>query len=145
MICSFFGKINKTKTCWLWTAATNGKYGKIGQNKKNMFYAHRFSFIIHNGPIPDRLCVLHKCDNPLCVNPDHLFLGTAQDNVDDKISKGRDLVRENHPMAKLKWREVREIRKLYTNGHLTYTEVAKIYGVSTKSISGIINNKSWKE
>lgn len=145
MICSFFDKINKTKTCWLWTAATNGKYGVIGQNGKNRFYAHRFSFIIHKGEIPDHFCVLHKCDTPLCVNPKHLFVGTHKDNVDDKIKKGRDLVREKHPMAKLTWKEVAEIRNLYSLGSLTQREIAKIYGVTRKNISRITTSKTWQE
>jgi len=79
--------------CWLWTKTTYGRgYGCMFLTKtggpRNM-KAHRFSWELHNGPIPDGLHVLHKCDVRTCVNPDHLFLGTNQDNIDDRVKKGR--------------------------------------------------------
>lgn len=74
--------------CWLWTGAMQHGYGKIRVVMKDV-RAHRASWEIHNGPIPDGMCVLHKCDTPLCVNPAHLFLGTQQENIADKQSKGR--------------------------------------------------------
>lgn len=85
--------------CWSWLASrrTGSDYGQFvdtyienGKRVQKFYAAHRLSWILTHGPIPDRLCVLHRCDNPLCVNPSHLFLGTNKDNVDDMKKKGRD-------------------------------------------------------
>lgn len=89
----FFRYVNKTESCWLWVGSTQKRtkersYGTFSYRYKQ-YRAHRFSWIIHNGPILDGLWVLHTCDNGVCVNPDHLWLGTSQDNIDDKTRKGR--------------------------------------------------------
>ena len=82
-------KIVETDECWEWIAFKNKDgYGLFGYNGKNQ-KAHRVSWQLHNGPIPDGLCVLHKCDNPSCVNPNHLFLGTNADNIKDRVNKNR--------------------------------------------------------
>lgn len=99
----FWKRVQKTDTCWLWTGSkTKDGYGQISVEGKNNL-AHRFSWIFHNGPIPDALCVLHICDNPPCTNPEHLFLGTQPDNMADKTRKGRgnQLKGINHPRIKL--------------------------------------------
>jgi hypothetical protein len=95
--------------CWEWMGQTD-RYGKFSFGNEQL--AHRASWIIHNGTIPDGLNVLHKCDNPSCVNPEHLFLGTHTDNMQDKIKKGRANPRqgEAHPMAKYTEEQVRYIR-----------------------------------
>jgi len=86
----FWAKVRKTKKCWLWTAATNEKgYGIFGV-RKFTDKAPRISWRLTRGPIPEKLFVLHHCDNPLCVNPDHLFLGTNNDNVRDMFNKKRN-------------------------------------------------------
>ena len=92
----FWAKVDKTGDCWLWTASVFRErygYGKFqaGENRANtrVVYAHRYSWELVNGPVPDGLFVCHHCDNPPCVNPAHLFVGTHQDNVDDMMSKGR--------------------------------------------------------
>ena len=77
-----------TTACHQWTAYTLNGYGRFRVGAK-MIRSHRISYEIHRGPIPDGLCVLHECDNPTCVNPQHLFAGTHQDNADDKVAKGR--------------------------------------------------------
>jgi excisionase family DNA binding protein len=88
----FWRYVEKSDGCWQWTGAANPKgYGNIGRGKGlGTAKAHRVSWELHFGPIPPGLYVCHACDNPPCVRPDHLFLGTAQDNNNDKIAKGRD-------------------------------------------------------
>ena len=82
----FWEKVNKTNECWEWIAGKSHGYGVFWINGK-LLRAHRVAWSIYNGGIPEGLLVLHKCDNPACVNPDHLFIGTQQDNVDDMITK----------------------------------------------------------
>lgn len=92
----FWARVRKGSPddCWEWTgAALPAGYGFLTENRKTV-YAHRLSYEIHHGPIPDRLMVMHKCDHPPCTNPNHLTAGTAQDNVDDMIAKRR------HPHSK---------------------------------------------
>lgn len=82
-------KVARTPTCWWWHGAKNSQgYGKLRAGNK-WWTAHRISYLLHKGKIPPDLWVLHRCDNPSCVNPDHLFLGTRQDNIEDARQKGR--------------------------------------------------------
>lgn len=86
----FWAKVQKGQDCWLWSGSTNGRYGRIVVDGKNT-PAHRVSWTLHNGPVPDDRSVCHHCDNPLCVRPDHLFLGTQSDNMRDCAAKGRNI------------------------------------------------------
>jgi hypothetical protein len=87
----FWSKVRITPGCWVWTAnKINKGYGVVGPGGcQEYILSHRASWQLHNGEIPDGLCVLHRCDNPACVNPDHLWLGTHQHNMLDKCAKGR--------------------------------------------------------
>ncbi len=86
----FWRKVQKTPGCWNWTGVKNGRYGQIRvPRQKRKMYAHRLSWMLTYGPIPKELLVLHHCDNPKCVNPAHLFLGTDRDNHLDCLRKGR--------------------------------------------------------
>lgn len=90
----FFDKVDKTEDCWNWTASSRGQgYGAFKINGK-VIDAHRVSWTIHFGEIPNGLFVCHKCDNKKCVNPDHLFLGTQKDNMNDCLQKGRMIIPE---------------------------------------------------
>src|SRR5207245_434991 len=88
----FWAKVNKTEGCWLWTSAIKGnwvKYGAFSPRRNVQCYAHRLSWELAFGPIPAGMFVLHRCDNGLCVRPDHLKLGTHEDNMADMVAKGR--------------------------------------------------------
>ena len=84
----FWAGVQKTETCWIWTGDTVKGYGRLRDNVKPIL-THRLSWEIAYGPIPNGLCVLHRCDNPPCARPDHLFLGTKLDNMQDSVNKGR--------------------------------------------------------
>ena len=134
--------------CWIWTGGTTKGYGRFGIRGIGSFPAHRFSyemFIASVPSVPANLQVLHACDNPLCVRPSHLFLGTQADNVHDCIKKGRDkhVVGEDHPNARLKSHEVVKIRALYASGS-SYKAIAAIYKVSSSSIYNIVHRLQWK-
>lgn len=134
----FWRYVQKTDRCWLWIGAEQGDgYGRLwnpGPGPR-LLGAHRLSWELHRGPIPDGLWVLHRCDNPLCVNPDHLFLGTNADNVKDMIAKGRHLAGARHPNSKLTDDQARAI--LANVGHLTIRELAAGYGVSMSTVAAI--------
>lgn len=140
----FWSKVNKTSTCWLWTASTRGKgYGGFHSHGV-MYAAHRFSWILKHGSVPEGLHVLHRCDNPACVRPSHLFLGTNADNVADKMSKKRhrNLQGEKHPLSKLTDQDVKQIRKLQSEGAL-HRELAKQFNVTKGTIGFIIRQETW--
>lgn len=131
--------------CWEWKAALNEHgYGVTGCNGE-VELAHRYSYRAHYGEIPDGLCVLHHCDNPPCVNPRHLFVGTMKDNTQDSLRKGRLKARgATNPMSKLTPKDVREIRSRYANTDVLMRELAVEYGVCRTNIVLIINRKRWK-
>lgn len=142
----FFNKVLKTDTCWIWLGAKHSKkgYGSFSNGKK-IVKTHRFAYEHFIGPIPDNLCVLHKCDNPSCVRPDHLFLGSNQDNIDDKVSKGRHARGEKSNKNKLSEQEVIEIKKSLKcfNYIGQVNDLANYYNVNQRTISDIKRGKSW--
>ena len=142
----FWAKVDRAgpDDCWKWTAGkdTYG-YGRIQIDGKAV-KAHRFSWWIYYGHPSAGMCVLHKCDNPACVNPNHLFLGTPADNMADRDMKGRHvaLKGEVNGMAKLTETDVITIRNRLANGE-THKAIAVDYGVDRSSISYINTGKNW--
>lgn len=143
----FWPKVNKTEGCWLWTAAHDTKgYGKIqvGTMKEpQLRSAHRVSWELAYGPIPEGMGVLHHCDNPPCVKPEHLFLGNHQANHNDKWAKGRGLKGDTSPARKLSSEKVIEIRTASLSGE-NRTSLAGRFDVSKSTVDNILNNKNWR-
>jgi hypothetical protein len=130
---------DKSGDCWLWTAATYGnRYGAFYDGNRTLG-AHRYSYRLHKGPIPDGMLVCHSCDNPRCVNPDHLFLGTPKDNMADKERKGRGNYPRGstHHRAKLSDADVAEIRRLA--GSMTQRAIAQKFAVTPSHISRLLS------
>lgn len=134
--------------CWFWDRACNAAgYGRISfvGSTGLISLAHRASYEIFIGPIPKGLHVLHKCDQPACVNPGHLWLGTNNDNITDRIQKGRSFrsVGELSGGSKLTREQVQNIRIRYKAGKVTQRALAKEYGVTCSRICDIVNLKTW--
>lgn len=136
--------------CWPWVGAMSSKgYGwfKLDPRGEPMG-AHRAAWLLLIGAIPDGLMVCHRCDNPQCVNPAHLFLGTAADNARDMWAKGRASYNgkkgETHYAAKLTADQVREIRRRYSAGGIFMYALAEEYRINQSVVSKIVNNKAWK-
>lgn len=131
--------------CWIWEGLKNkGGYGRIVVNQKEI-PAHRYSYILHKGSIPPKHFVCHHCDNPSCVNPEHLFMGTPSENSRDRHKKGmhRDDTGSKHPMALLDEEKVQTIRLLLKDGKQG-SILAKKFGVSSACIYSIKSRKTWK-
>lgn len=132
------------ENCWLWTAATNGVgYGKFYVDG-GLVYAHRFSYELHRGQIPDGMYVCHSCDVPGCVNPKHLWLGTNADNLADMAAKGRSMHGAKSPHAKLTTDQVREIRRLYATGRYSKRELGDRFEVRVSNIGLILRRETWR-
>jgi len=129
--------------CWEWRGAKNSRgYGVIGVAGKNVL-AHRVSWELANGPIPEGLCVLHHCDNPSCMNPAHLFLGTNADNSNDMVAKGRQARGEEIRNGKFMEKDIYQVRDLLEKGWLQ-REVAGLFNVSRAAISHIATGAAWE-
>lgn len=131
----FWSKVQITDflDCWIWTASTNHLgYGRFGVNGKNR-YAHRIAWQLAYGEIPLGICVCHKCDNPICVNPGHFFLGTKHENFIDMARKGRHA-------NKLTNDQVLSIRSVHKKG-LSCQHLARFYQVDYSHITRIVNNQ----
>ena len=143
-------------TCWIWEGCKQGNngYGAYQHEKKRVL-AHRFSYLIHKGEIPKGMSVCHACDEPSCVNPDHLFIGTHADNMRDMERKGRsnssarieaarmvDKRGELHPSAKLTEQAVIFMRQLKRDGR-TYKELSVMFGVNHRTVTSAVLGHTW--
>ena len=145
----FMEKVVATQSCWWWTGAKSKSY-RTGHRifygvvtiKRQMYYAHRVSYMLHYGTIPDGMYVMHTCDNPMCVNPKHLKLGTPLDNIKDCKEKGRLAVGQNHGRSKLKNDDVQKIRQL--DNFMSRAEIARLFKCCPSTVSAILNGKIWK-
>lgn len=148
----FWNKVDKTSVdrCWAWKGATNkGGYGRVTVpatlGKYISLTAHRVSWEIHNGSIPQGLCVLHRCDNPPCVNPEHLFVGTRKDNAIDMFKKGRRYTPRGECLSKLTEIQVKEIRQRFSGAERPAKRaLAREYGVDHSTIRSLLRGDTWK-
>jgi len=134
------------RNCWNWIGSKDRDgYGVFGHHRNKQLRAHRASYGLYVGEIPNGMMVCHFCDNPSCINPKHLFVGTAKDNTQDMIRKQRRpvLSGEVHPNAKLKEHQVHEIKQLRKQNVLL-TNIANQYGISFQTVSSIAKGKTWK-
>lgn len=144
----FWEKVNTSGDCWEWTASHDPKgYGFFGVAGRVM-RAHRVSYVMHKGEIPDDLIVCHSCDNPKCVNPNHLWLGTHKDNAIDREAKNRGgrkgPLGSKARASKLTEPVVRQIKELLVEGKTTHRVLAKMFGVHFATISDLANGKTWR-
>jgi hypothetical protein len=146
-IIQFWKKVQKTDTCWIWIGAVaSGRYGMY-----NGMGAHKFAYQVTTGTtVPDGFVVMHMCDNPICVNPSHLKIGTPKDNSIDMRDKGRNAVflGEYHGSSKLKEEDVLYIRANYVKGNRwkpgNSKELATKFGIHRSHVYAIANNKQWQ-
>lgn len=137
----FWQFVQKTEGCWLWVGSIKETgYGQIAERIDSRWVpvrVHRVSWEIHNGPIPAGKKVLHRCDVRNCVNPNHLFLGSQRENLQDALWKGRA------PGAKLTPHDAKYIRLLYARGDMTQAAIGKRFGVGRTVILSIAKNYTW--
>lgn len=133
--------------CWIWKKAMFGDsgYGQI-QYKGTPVRAHRLSYELFTGSIPDKLLVCHTCDNRACINPKHLFVGTQKDNMDDMRSKSRDRPAKGERVSSAKMTEAKvlEARRLWETGNYGVVQLARMFGITHVPMIAILRRKTWK-
>jgi hypothetical protein len=136
----FWAKVNKTDTCWLWTAGTtHSGYGSI-RVKGKALRAHRVAYEMLVGPIPEGAVLMHSCDTPACCNPAHLSIGSQRENIHDAIEKGRTCHREKHWNYKISPQDIMDIQAAHIGG-ATGRAIAKHFSVSESLVSKILSGK----
>ena len=146
----FWPKVEKGEGCWIWKGASlvtgygsiTLPYSPVLGRPRTHILAHRASWELAHGPIPPGMFVCHRCDNPPCVRPDHLFLGTQFENMGDCAAKMRHVVGNKHPHSKLNPDAVREIRRLRSEG-LTQPQIAVRFGVAVITVCKVLKGYSW--
>jgi hypothetical protein len=170
----FWRKVDRGSSdgCWLWIGARRGSYGMFRPTADTQISSHRMAYELANGPIPDGLCVCHRCDNPLCVRPDHLWLGTIGENNADRVAKGRSATGDrsgprlhperlrrgpgsypnrrpemyqgtNNKRARLTNEIVTAIRAEYATGTTTQEAIGRKYGISQPHVQQIVSRRIW--
>jgi hypothetical protein len=141
-----WGKVLKTPKCWVFTGRRNTHgYGRLvisAGRRGPEIYTHRLSWELHFGPIPDDKHVLHRCDNPPCVRPEHLYLGTDEDNRRDAVERGRIAHGVRHWHARLNLEAVLAIRK--AAGSMTYAQIAPQWGIRVATVGKIVRRELWR-
>jgi len=145
----FWSHVEKTDGCWLWTAARFRQgYGEfhVGGKKGHLVYAHRYSWELAYGPIPEGADILHRCDNPPCVRPDHLWAGTHAENMADMVAKGRsDTARGSaNGNSRLTEADIPRIRALAAEGW-SQRRIAREFGVTRGPIQAILCGRAWRQ
>ena len=161
----FWRHVDKSGGCWVWRGGKDRRgYGLFRGHRSKMVRAHRFSWELHNQDvIPEGMLVCHHCDNPPCVRPDHLFVGTVQDNSDDMILKGRSSRCGNSGLQngsytrpdkrprgersgvhKVSNEQVRAIRTMWATSELSQTSIGALFGLTGSNVSCIVRRKTWR-
>lgn len=143
----FWSKVDKSGECWEWTGKRLARYGygSFYLERRKRVSAHRVAYWLANNHDPSELFVMHRCDNPPCVNPDHLVLGTDLDNIRDCVEKGRNPKHESHGRSVLTYGQVQEIRSRYIPRIVTARMLAGEYGVSLNTIHSILRQETWND
>jgi len=137
----FWEKVNKTESCWLWTGGKSTQGYGVFRYHGPYIYSHRFSYLLKDKEYDQSLCVLHSCDKPSCVNPDHLFLGTQKENMQDKLNKNRQ-AKGLSISGVLTEEDALSIIDLYKQGN-TQRYISSLFNINQSQVSKIVSGSRW--